>query len=168
MNKTIIFNALHEVPLKFLRNHPACDVRINIGNLLIDAEFVIDTGAVISIIPIYLFREFSFDGYVMAEQYNIGGVGEGGMNGCIIKLNHFVIANYTVVEPLVFIPNNENWTIPMLGFDLLRGIYPYIDAKEKIVWFKRIRNAGETFLSSVNLTLKCEVLINNLNSEARA
>jgi len=42
---------------------------------------------------------------------------------------------------------------------MLRGIYPFIDTKEKAVWFTRMKDAGTTKIPSINLELKCDVLI---------
>jgi len=42
---------------------------------------------------------------------------------------------------------------------MLRGIYPFIDTKEKSVWFTRIKDAGTTKIPVIDLLLKCDVLV---------
>jgi len=158
MTNTIEFNALHRTPLGFIKNHPACEVRISMGDMIVTTSFVIDTGADITMIPFNLVRRLPVDNYTVVENYDCGGIG-GNLLGRIVEANVLSVANYSAVKPYVFIPHDRNWNIPVLGFDMLRGIYPFIDTKEKSVWFTRIKDAGATTIPSINLELKCDVLI---------
>jgi len=158
MTKIVEFSALHKTPLTFINNHPACRVNVSIGDALIATAFVIDTGADISMIPLYLVHSLPLEKYTIVENYDCGGIG-GSVLGRIIATNVLSVANYSAEKPYVFIPYDINWTIPILGFDMLRGIHPFIDTKEKAVWFTRIKEAGVTVIPSINLELKCEVFV---------
>jgi hypothetical protein len=158
MGKKIEFNTLHKMPLGFIKNHPACEVRIGIGDMIVTTSFVIDTGADITMLPFNLVRRLSMDKYTVVENYDCGGVG-GSLLGSIVEATILSVANYSAVKPYIFIPHDRNWSIPILGFDMLRGIYPFIDTKERAVWFTRIKDAGATQIPSINLELKCDVLI---------
>jgi len=75
MTKTIEFNALHKIPLGFIKNHPACEVKVSIGDMLVTTSFVIDTGADITMIPYNLIRRVSIDKHTIVENYDCGGIG---------------------------------------------------------------------------------------------
>ena len=160
MTKTIELHALHKTPLKFIKNHPACEAKVRIGDRVITADFVVDTGADISLIPFNLTRGLPLDTYTVAENYDCGGLG-GSLLGRIIEANLLSVANFFAQKPYIFVPHDKNWNIPILGFDILRGIYPFIDTKERAVWFTRIKNAGITRIPSINLDLQCDVLVND-------
>ena len=158
MPKVIEFNELHKTALGFIKNHPACEVKVSIGDMLVTTSFVIDTGADITMIPFNLVRRVSIEKYTIVENYDCGGVG-GNLLGRIVEADILSVANYSAVKPFIFIPHDRTWNVPILGFDMLRGIYPLIDTKEKSVWFTRIKDAGTTKIPSINLELKCDVLI---------
>ena len=162
IEKEIKLSILHKTPLNFIKNHPACDAKILIDGELIDAEFVIDTGADITVLPLSYVYELDIDSRTVAKDYDCGGIGNGKLIGRIITADSLIVANYSVRTPYIFIPDDENWSIPILGFDMLRGVYPFIDTKDGCVWFTRIKDAGVTKIPSIGLELRCDVLLKEL------
>jgi len=158
MDKTLEFKILHRTPLVFIKNHPACSARFWINDTLVEARFVIDTGADMSILPSYFIEGIDLEGKVAIDNYDCGGLG-GSLQGKIVTADVLIVANYSVNKPYIFIPSDPNWSIPILGFDMLRGVYPFIDTKEKFVWFTRIKNAGTSGIPSIGLELKCDVFV---------
>ena len=140
------------------------DKCISIAEKVIRANFILDTGADISIIPSYLVEGIDLTGKVVIDNYDCGGLG-GSLQGRIVKADVLTVANYSVHKPYIFIPLDPNWTIPTLGFDMLRGVYPFIDTKEKFVWFTRIKNAGISSIPSIGLELKCDVFVVDGNAK---
>ena len=127
----------------------------------IDHKFLLDTGAIISVLKrITAENDYRiYNDNVITYKARMGGFNKQPMEGRTIQVKQLTLGKRAVNDVHFFVPNDYLDIVEVLGAEILNSIVPVPDFEKEIVWFiKNTKNLPEYYSKNLGVTLKSNLL----------
>jgi len=140
------------------------------GNLA-DRVFILDTGAIISVMSRNAAEDIHglYDKDVVNYNAVVGGFYKekdkttneikGIVKGRVIRVKYLRLARAAVRDTLFFVPDSYEVVSEVLGASVLHGLVPIPDFNAGLIWIWKNESAPAPYISTgLGVTINCEVL----------